>query len=133
MAGFTAQGATLTWSGTPAFTGSVTGISVETPTAVVADMTAVGDQAGYMVMVPTGDWVGGTIAVDFISFGDPQGIVRQTGVLTLTTAAQAGSAQAGSAQSFSVSRRALCQSASISAQVGEIVRGSLKFLMTDYK
>ena len=128
MAGFTAQGAVFTWTGTPPFTGKVTGISVETPTAVVADMTAVGDQAGYMVMVPTGDWVGGTIAVDFVSFGDPQGIVRQTGVLTLTTAAPAGSTPA-----LSISRRALCQSASVAAQVGEIVRGSLKFLMTDYK
>jgi len=121
MAGFTAQGATITWSGTPAFTGNVTGISVETPTAVIADMTSVSDATGYMVMVPTGDWVGGAINVDFISFGDPQGIVRQTGTLTFTT---------GTA--LTVSRRAVCQSASLAARTGEVVSGTLKFLITDY-
>ncbi len=117
MAGFTAQGATFTYSG---FSGKVTGISVETPTAVIADMTAVGNPSGYMVMVPTGDWAGGTITVDFIAAGDPQSLVKTTGIVTFASAA------------LTISRRVVCQAASISAKAGEIVSGSLKFLITDY-
>jgi hypothetical protein len=117
MAGATAQGATFSFAG---FSGKVTGISVESPTAVIADMTAIGDPKGYVVMVPTGDWVGGTVTVDFIAAGDPQGLVRATGALSFASAA------------LTVSRRVICQSASIGAQAGELIRGSLKFLITDY-
>jgi len=117
MAGSTAQGATFTYSG---FSGKVTGISVETPTAVIADMTSKNEPKGYMVMVPTGDWAGGTITVDFIGQGDPQGFVKTTGLLNFSSA------------SLNISRRVVCQAASISAKAGEIVSGSLKFLITDY-
>ena len=119
MAGFTAQGATFTYSG---FSGKVSGISVETPTAEVTDMTAMQDAVGYSYMVPTGEWAGGTITVDFIaSSQDPQSLVKTTGQLVFSSAG------------YSISRRVLCQSASVAAQVGEIVRGSLKFLITDYQ
>lgn len=117
MAGFTAQGATFTYSG---FTGKVTGLSVETPTATVADMTDKHDPNGYMVMVPTGDWTGGTVTVDFIGYGDPQGLVKTTGLLVF------------SSQSFGIARRVICQAASVGSRAGEIVSGSLKFLITDY-
>jgi hypothetical protein len=132
MAGFTAAGLTFLYAGfgtsqasvaskeAVAFSGNVTGISVEAPSAVVADMTSVTDPAGYIVMVPTGDWVGGSVTVDFIGHDDPQAIVRTTGALVITSGG------------MNVARHALCQSASISAQTGEIVRGTLKFLMTDF-
>lgn len=119
MAGATAQGARVSFLN---FTGDVTGISVEMPTAQVTDMTAAGDGLGYSFMVPTGEWAGGTITVDFLTTNaDPQSFVRKVGQLTFTSAG------------YSVSRRVICESASIGAQAGELVRGSLKFLMTDYQ
>ena len=118
MAGVTAHGATFTYAG---FAGHVTGISVETPAAEVTDMTAMVDAVGYSYMVPTGEWSGGTITVDFLAAGDPQSLVRTTGNLQF------------SSPGFNIGRRVLCQSASVSAQAGEIVRGSLKFLITDYQ
>jgi hypothetical protein len=118
MAGFTAHGARVTFLG---FAGDVTGISVETPKAQVTDMTAVGDGLGHNVMVPTGEWSGGTITVDFLTVNfDPQAFVKLTGQLTFAS------------PGYTVSRRVICESASIGAQAGELVRGSLKFLMTDY-
>jgi hypothetical protein len=118
MAGVTAQGATFTYN---SFSGKISGISVEMPTAEVTDMTAVQDGVGYSMMVPTGEWSGGTITVDFITSNqDPQAFVKTTGQLVFSSVG------------YSISRRVVCQSASVAAQTGEIVRGSLKFLMTDY-
>jgi hypothetical protein len=118
MAGVTAHGATFSFNGIRA---TITGISVEMPTAEVADMTGAGDSAGQMVIVPTGAWSGGTITVDFLAInGDPQAYVKQTGQLTFASAG------------YSVSRRVLLESASVDARAGELVRGSLRFRMTDY-
>jgi hypothetical protein len=118
MAGATAHGATFSFMG---FSGKLTGISVEMPTAEVANMSGVGDGRGFMVMVPTGDSSGGTITVDFISSkSDPWSFVKRVGVLSFSSAG------------YSISRRVICESASVSAQSGELVRGSLRFLMTDY-
>jgi hypothetical protein len=129
MAGATAHGATFTFTAatsTPTvplvFSGKLTGISVEMPTAEVTNMTAATDGLGYTYMVPTGEWAGGTITVDFLTFNaDPQAFVRKVGNLTFTSAG------------YSISRRVVCESASVSAQAGELVRGSFKFLMTDYQ
>jgi len=119
MAGATAQGATFSFLG---FSGRLTGISVEMPTAEVTNMTAAEDGLGYTFIVPTGEWSGGTITVDFLTFNaDPQSFVRKVGSLTFTSAG------------YTVSRRVVCESASVSAQAGELVRGSFKFLMTDYQ
>lgn len=119
MAGATAHGATFSFMG---FSGKLTGISVETPTAEVTNMTDAGKGRGYSVMVPTGDWAGGTVTVDFLSSNaDPQSLVRKVGNLSFSSAG------------YSVSRRVICESASVSAQAGELVRGSLRFLMTDYQ
>ena len=85
-------------------------------------MTAAGDRLGYTFMVPTGEQSGGTITVDFITTNaDPWVFVKQIGVLTF------------SSQGYTVSRRVICESASVSAQSGELVRGSLRFLITDYQ
>jgi hypothetical protein len=118
MAGATAHGATFSFMG---FSGKLTGISVDMPAAEVANMTAAGDLLGYTVMVPTGEHSGGTITVDFLSSNaDPWAFVKRVGVLSFSSAG------------YSISRRVVCESASVSAQAGELVRGSLKFLITDY-
>lgn len=118
MAGVTAHGALFFYNG---FAGSVSGIAVETPVAEVTDMSSLGHPKGYMVMVPTGDQSGGTITVDFLTANvDVQSLVRSTGTLTFRS------------PGFSIARRVLCESASIGAQAGELVRGSIRFRITDY-
>jgi hypothetical protein len=102
--------------------GYVTGISVETPTAEVTNMTDASTPKGFLVMVPTGDWSGGTISVDYLHHGslNPQSLVGAVGNLSFSSTA------------YSVARRAILVSASTEARVGEVVRGSLRFQMTDY-
>lgn len=118
MAGVTAHGASFTFKNIRA---TITGISVEMPTAEVADMTGTWDSAGQMVIVPTGAWSGGTITVDFININvDPQSYVRQVDQLAFTSSG------------YSVGRRVLLESASVDARAGELIRGSLRFRMTDY-
>lgn len=113
------QSATFTFNGS---WGYVTGISVETPTAEVTNMTDAATAKGFLVMVPTGDWSGGTINVDYLHHGtlDTQTIVGTVGQLSF------------SSTSYSVARRAILVSASTEARVGEVVRGSLRFQLTDY-
>jgi len=119
MAGATAQGATFSFL---SFSGTLTGISVEMPTAEVTNMTAASDKLGYHFVVPTGEQTGGTITVDFLTINaDPWTFVKKVGNLTFSSGG------------YSVSRRVICESASVSAQAGELVRGSLRFLMTDYQ
>lgn len=120
MAGFTAHGGVFSFAG---FSAAVTGVSVETPTAEIVDMSGVDDGVGRVVLVPTGDWKGGSITVDYVrtaSTVDPQSLVRNTGQLRFTS------------PGFSVSKRVILESASAEARAGEIVRGSLRFRITDY-
>jgi hypothetical protein len=120
-----AQGATFTFAGSRgSFQGNVVGISVETPVAEVVDMTSPSDPAGYAVLVPTGEWSGGSVSLDFLatpSTGDVAAIVRGVGQLTF------------SSPSWSVTRRAILESANTEARVGELVRGSATFRLTDYQ
>jgi hypothetical protein len=119
MAGATAHGATFTFL---TFSGRLTGISVEMPTAEVTNMTGMDHATGTIRMVPTGEWSGGTIAVDFLTFNsDPQTYVKRFGSLAF------------SSNGYSISRSVICESASVTAQAGELVRGSFRFLMTDYQ
>lgn len=120
MAGVTAQGGTFTFNGVSAY---ITGLSVETPTAEIVDMTAHNAAAGQMVMVPTGHWSGGAVTVDYIHAAggaDPQSVVRTVGTLSFASGG------------YSVSRRAILESATTSAKVGDVTRGTLKFRVTDY-
>jgi len=120
MAGVSAQGGTFTFG---SFAGAITGISVQTPEAEVVDMTGATAAAGQAVLVPTGDWTGGSVSVDYIktSSTDPQTLVKQVGQLTFSSAG------------FSVTRRAILQSASMEARVGAVVTGTLNFVVTDYQ
>lgn len=119
MAGATAHGATFSFL---TLRGKLLGISVEMPSAEVTNMTAAGDSVGYTFMVPTGEWSGGTITLDFLTWNaDPWTFVAKVGDLDFTSAG------------YSVKRRVICESASVTAQTGELVRGSFRFVITDYK
>lgn len=125
MAGFAAQGATFTFAGTRGqFGASVTSLSVSSPEAEVVDMTGFGDDLGRRVMVPTGDWSGGSVEVEYIASpngADPEGFVRDYGTLTF------------GATGLNISRRAILTSTDKQIRVGDIVRGSLRFALTDYE
>lgn len=110
-----------------AFKGRVSRIEVETPTAEVIDATGVDDGSGAGVLVPTGAYKGGIIRVDYVAnTGNGQGVanadslVGWAGQLSFT------------ATGYSVSKQCVCEAASSSAAAGDIVRGSIKFLMTDW-
>jgi hypothetical protein len=122
MAGATAHGATFSFTATGVkLTGKLLGVSVELPTAEVTNMTAAGDSLGYTFMVPTGEQSGGTITVEFLVWDtDLWSFVKKVGDLSFTSAG------------YSISRRVICESASVNAQAGELVRGSARFLITDY-
>lgn len=123
MAGVTAQGATFTFSGATAFAGYVTSISVDTPVAEFADMTAATHATGTIMIVPTGDWSGGRVAIDYIaptSTQDIQQFVRNTGYLSIASSG------------FSVTRSVILESGVMGARTGELVSGSMTFRITDY-
>jgi len=124
MAGFAAQGATFTFAGTRGqFGANVTSLSVSSPEAEVVDMTGPDDALGLRVMVPTGDWSGGSVEVEYIASpngADPEGFVCDYGTLTF------------GATGINVTRRAVLTSSQRDARVGDIVRGSLRFTLTDY-
>lgn len=122
MAGVTAHGATFTFTtATVVFKASAVGVSVETPTAEVTDMTAAYHPKGYVYKVPTGDWTGGSVSVDFI-YGttDPGPLVRSPGTVTLAS------------PGLTISKRVILESASVSATAGDLIKGSLRFSVTDY-
>jgi hypothetical protein len=120
MAGITAHGSTFTFNGVVA---TVVGIQVETPVAEIVDMTPHNAPAGQNILMPTGHWTGGSITVDYLVAAggiDPQDIVRTVGPLSLA------------GPSFSVTRNVILEKASVEARVGDAVRGTLTFLMTDH-
>jgi hypothetical protein len=118
MSGAIASNAIFTFAG---FSGSVTSISVETPSAEIVNMSSVSNGAGAQVLVPTKDRVGGSITVGFMSpESDPQGLVGTRSTLRFTSSG------------YSVSRNVILESASVEVRTGEVIRGSLKFQMTDY-
>lgn len=123
--GTTAQGGTFTFSVSGGnIVAKIIGLSVETPQAEIVDMTAYNDAAELSVAVPTGSWTGGSVSVDYMHVPggqDPQSIVRKVGSLTFSSAG------------YSVTKRAILESATTEARVGELVRGTLRFRLTDYQ
>jgi len=102
------------------FTGVVTDVSVETPSAVLANMSGTGAGAASQLFVWTGELAGGTITVGFMSSTDPQALVGTRSDLSFESTG------------YSVSRNVILESASSDVRVGEPVRGTLKFRITDY-
>jgi len=120
----TAHGATFVFTGTRGeIRANVTALSVTNPTAEVVDMTGPSDPLGFRIMVPTGDVSGGSIDVEYLATangGVPDGFVSDYGTLTFDTPV------------MSVSRKVVLASVDKEARVGELVRGTLRFTLTDY-
>lgn len=120
----TGHGATFTFiCDRGIFRGRVTNVSVESPSAELADMTGATDGVGYSFIVPTGSWKGGSVSVDFnaeVGVVAAETLVRGVGQLTFSSAG------------YSVQRQVVLESASSTVTVGDIVKGSLKFVLTDY-
>lgn len=125
MAGLTAHGAAFVFLD---FRGDITGISIESPSAEVTNMTSASDPVGHIVMVPTGEIAGGTITVDFLAKAPPG-----SGAAPLPTVyvKKVGSLFFAS-PSFACKVNVVCESASISAQSGDLIKGTLRFRPTDY-
>lgn len=120
MPGVIATGASFTFIG---FTARVAAITIETPRAQIVDMTGFSDDASSNVLVPSREWSGGAVTVEYIAelgASDPQQVVRRCGPLLFVS------------NTYSVSRQAILESASTEIRVGESVRGSLRFVLTDY-
>ena len=120
MAGVTAQGATFTFNGAVAI---ITGLSISTPKAEIVDMTGINDPAQATVMVPTGSSSPGRVTVDYVHiYGgiDPQAVIGVRGPLVFGS------------PGYSVTRNVILESASTEVRSGDVVRGSLNFVMTDY-
>ncbi len=108
--------ATFSFSG---FSGQVTGISVEAGQPEIVNMTGASEALGSVVMVPTGDYSPGSITVDFLADGS----IPSTG---------AKGQLSFSSSAYSIGRNVVLESVQVDARVGELVRGTMKFVMTDY-
>lgn len=119
-----AQGATFTFTSDKGnLTANVTGVSVESPEAKMVDMTPPTAAASQTIMVPTGEYSGGTISVDYVRYAgqaDPQNLVGGVGSASFSSPA------------YSVSKQVVLRSASEEARFGDVVRGTLSFAWTDY-
>jgi hypothetical protein len=120
----TGHGATFTFtSNRGTIRGGVTKLSVDAPTAEVVDATGLYDGGDVAVMVPTGAWRGGVITIEFVAGKDIPGVqtvVRGVGQLTFASTG------------INVSRRVILESGSEYVSVGDVVRGTLRFVMTDW-
>lgn len=122
--GITAQGATFTFlSSIGNVSANVTRIAVELPVAEVADMTSITTPERLQILVPTGSLKGGSVSVDYIA--------SRVGVAPLRYVGRSGTL---SFQSPGYSRKAsvILESASEEAAINDVVRGSMKFALTDY-
>ena len=125
MAGVSAQGGTFTFDGVSA---TIVALSVESAVAEVVDMTGLFPggtmhPVNHIHMVPTGAWSGGSISVDYLHVGsfDP--------TLTIGTVKQLSF----SCASYSVAKYAVHESSSTQLKVGDLVRGTMKFRLTDFE
>lgn len=121
----TGHGATFTFtSNLGSLSGGVTKITVDTGSAEIADVTGLNDPTDAAVLVPTGALKGATIAVDFFrgsaTSANISSLIRGYGQLSF------------SSDGYSVTRQVVLESGSESAEVGDIVRGTMRFVATDY-
>lgn len=95
-----------------------TRVSVESPQPEITDMTGMDDPVGAIVMVPTGAFTApGRVSVDAFGFTDPSAMVGLDGEAVFAT------------QVGRMSFQAVCESASVEAQVGELLRVSFSLLV----
>lgn len=117
------QGCTVTFTPNKGggLNGKLTRISVESPSAELVDMTGLNDSVGNAYIVPTGCQKGGSFTVEFFVTGDaPTDLVGRYGRLSI------------SADGFSYSRQVVCETAAFDLETNGLVRGSAKFVPTDY-
>lgn len=122
-----AQGATFTFTartGGYRFSGGVTKVTVETPQAEIAEVTGLYDTTTSIVRVPTGAKTGGSINVEFF--------VLSTGSMNLDTMIGKTGSLAFNTTGYSLSKNVIVESASSGASVGDIFRGTMRFIPTDY-
>jgi hypothetical protein len=111
------SGATFSFLGV---TARVLSVAVEHPKAETVNMTGFSDPTGAIVLVPTGEWSGGTVSVEFVGRNSFAGLVRQFGQVSFSSGAVGFS--------FNV----ILESCSTEIRVGESLRGTLRFITTDY-
>lgn len=118
MPALSTQGSTLTF-GTVTFT--VTSVSVDAPQPEIVNMTDPGDPAQTMKMVYTGDFTSpGRVSVEAIGAIDPTGLIGRNENMTFGFAGG------------TIQRRAICDSATVDARVGDIFRLRMTFTPTNY-
>ena len=103
--------------------GGVTNVKVDSPVAEVTDMTSVSHDASMIVLVPTGSWKGGTITTDFVvneRATPAQMLVRGVGSLVFWSPA------------FTFTFQVILESAETTVAAGDVIRGTAKFIVTDY-
>ena len=120
MAGVTAQGGTFTFGSLNA---TIVALSVDSAVAEVVDMTSSVHAVNHIHMVPTGAWSGGGFSVDYLASGsfDATATIGQVKQLSFSCAG------------YSVSKWAVHESSSTQLKVGDLVRGTMKFRLTDYQ
>lgn len=122
--GLSASGATFTFSSDKGIlTADVVSVSVETPEAQVADMTPPTVASNIQVLVPTGEYKGGAIQVEYIrkaGQADPSVFVGGVGIASFVS------------PGHTTSKRVYLRRASEEARVGDVVRGTLDMAWTDY-
>jgi hypothetical protein len=112
-----AQGARFSF---PGVSGVPTRVTVESQTPEIVNMTRPSDAANKCVLVPSGVKTGGSVTVEFNSYGETTASVGTVGQLHFI------------APGLTVSRQVILESVSVSAQTGDVVKGTAKFLFTDY-
>lgn len=118
MAATLAQNSTFSFAGA---TYTVTSVSVEGPQPEIVNMSAKGGPVGQMKMVWTGSYTSpGRVTIDAFGFTDPLTLIGEQGNAVFTTPAG------------SITRNAICDSASVDAQVGQVLRVRMTFMPTDY-
>lgn len=122
--GLSPFGATFTFSSDKGIlTANVVSLSIETPEAQVVDMTPPTVAANIQLLVPTGEYKGGTIQVEYIrkaGQADPSALIGGVGIASFTS------------PGLTKSRLVYLRRASEEARVGDVVRGTLDMAWTDY-
>ena len=123
--GLSAFGATFTFNSDKGIlTANVVSVSIETPEAQAVDMTPPTVAANIQLLVPTGEYKGGTIQVEYIrksGQADPATLVGGVGTASFTS------------PGLTTSKRVYLRRASEEARVGDVVRGTLDMAWTDYE
>jgi hypothetical protein len=114
------QGTTFTF---PGITAVFTSISVEDPVAEIVDMTPIDAPLGTKRMVATGEYTTpGRVRIDYLRLAGTPAPLTMSGLSgTLSIAHSA----------VSVSKTAILESASSEIAVGQALRGSMSFVLTD--